>query len=175
MTPKPPSPVGRQTTSQATLHLPPVQEAALAQLKARRRLSICLIAQLDRQQAMLKCTGIADSVTFVSRTLPALVRSPDFHVGVLAAMASMSGCSSARPNLRSDNGIPWYLQGKGDTTHENTCWTSAITSSSQRIGVITHLSMLVTRLEAPANNWRIYARHWRSSVLGDNRTTRSSA
>ena len=54
-----------------------------------------MIAQPDRQQAMLKCTGIADSVTLVSSTLPAFVRKLDFHVSILAVMVATSGYSSA--------------------------------------------------------------------------------
>jgi hypothetical protein len=63
--PRPPRSVGRQTMGHATLHLPPVVVVAPDQRKALRRLSICSIAHDKRQQAMLVCTGIADSVTLV--------------------------------------------------------------------------------------------------------------
>jgi len=58
--------------------------SAPAQMKARRRLSIWPIAHWERQQAMLRWTGMAESVTLVSKTRPALVSNPDFQVGILA-------------------------------------------------------------------------------------------
>jgi hypothetical protein len=104
----------------------------------------------------LRCTGIADRVTLVSSTLLAWVRSPDFHVGIRAEMESKSGYSSDRLSMLSDSGIPRYLQGNGATTQGNTCCIVAIISSLQRMGVATHLSMLVTNPDAPAKSWRIW-------------------
>ena len=157
----------------ATLHLPPEHDSAPAHKKALRRLSICLIARSDKQQAMLRCTGIADNVTLVNSTLPAFVRWPDFQVGILDAMASISGCSTPWFSLLMDSGIPRYLQGKDATVHGNTCWNATTVCSSPQIGVATHLSKLVTRPDAPASNCRIWLRQCRSSGSGAVRTTRS--
>lgn len=59
--------------------------------------------------------------------------------------------------------------------HENACSAAATVSSSQRIGVMTHLSKFMTRPEAPANRHRISLRQLRSSVVGTSSTTMSSA
>jgi len=48
---------------------------------------------------MLRWTGMAESVTIVSKTRPALVSNPDFQVGILVMIASTSGCSSALVSL----------------------------------------------------------------------------
>ena len=104
---------------------------------------------------MLKWTGMAESVTLVSSTRQALVSSPDFQVGILAAIASTSGCSSTLFSLESDSGTPRYLHGNVVTTHGNTCCTVATISSEHRIGVATHFSTLVTKPDAPPKSWRI--------------------
>ena len=78
-TPRPPRDVGRQTVVQASLHFPPSAVSVPHQRKALRRLSICSMAQVERQHAMLICTGITDNVTLVSNTRPACVSSPDFQ------------------------------------------------------------------------------------------------
>jgi hypothetical protein len=101
---------------------------------------------------MLRCTGMADNVTLERRTLPALVKSLAFHVGILVATESMSGYSSVRLNRLSKRGIPRYLHGNDVTTHRKTYWTSAIKLLSQRIGVMTHFSMFVTRPDALTNS-----------------------
>lgn len=54
---------------------------------------------------MLRWIGIADNVTLVSSTRPAPVSSPDFQVGILAAIASTNGCSSTRCSLFNDRGM----------------------------------------------------------------------
>lgn len=64
-----------------------------------------------------------------------------------------SGCSSPKPiqGERDAKVFAWDL----DHTQGNTCCTASITSSEQRIGVATHLSTLVTRLDAPAKSCSI--------------------
>ena len=121
------------------------------------------------------CTGIAERVTLVSSTRPACVRRLDFQVGILAATVSTNACSSDRLSLLSDSGIPRYLHGNGATTHGNASWTAAIIASVQRIGVVTHLSMLVIRPDSPANRLRICCTQLRSSDVGATRITKSSA
>lgn len=124
---------------------------------------------------MLRCTGMAKSVTLVSRTRPALVSKPDFYVGILAAIASTSGCSSALVNLVSERGIPRYLHRNAATTHGNANCTAATISSVHRIGVAMHLSTFVTSPDAPAKSCRICRRQWRSSLRGARKSIKSSA
>jgi hypothetical protein len=85
---------------------------------------------------------MADNVTLVRMTWPAFVSRPTFHVGILAATASINGCSSTRPSHRREGGIPRYLHGNGDTTHGKTCWTLVIVLSSKRIGTSEQLGNL---------------------------------
>ena len=132
----------------ATLHFPPETESVPAQRKARLLLSISPIARADRLQQMETCTGIAERVVCVSVALPTLVRRPAFQVGIRAATASTSTCSSARLSLDSDKGAPRYLVGKSWSLQGNTSWTAWITSEEHRIGVIVHLSRLVDRPDA---------------------------
>ena len=149
--------------------------AVADQRNAWRRLSIWSRAQLDKQHAILMWIGIADRVTSVSKTRPACVRIPAFHVRILDATKSTSDCSSARFKRLSDSGTPRYLHGNGATTHGKACWTAAITSSEHLIGVATHLLTLVTRPDAPAKSWRIWITHCRSFAFGATNSTRSSA
>jgi hypothetical protein len=116
--PRPPRHVGRQTVVQATLHLRSIVDSAPDQMNARRRLSIWQIAHCERQHVMLRCTGMAESVTLVSRTRPALVSKPDCHVGILAAIASTNGCSSALVNLLSERNPEVFARECGDHTLE---------------------------------------------------------
>jgi hypothetical protein len=124
---------------------------------------------------MLMWTGIAERVTLVRRTRLAWVSKPDFQVGIRAATASTSGCSSECFSRFRDSGTPRYLEGNGVTTQGNTNCTACITSSEHRIGVATHLSMLVTKPDAPAKSCSICNRHCKSAGFGATRTTRSSA
>jgi hypothetical protein len=74
----------------------------------------------DRQQAMLRWMGMVDKVALVRVTLPTFVSSPAFQVRILAATASIRGCSSARLIRFSDKKTPRYLHGKFDTVHGKT-------------------------------------------------------
>jgi len=122
------------------------------------------------------CTGIAERVTLVRTTRPAQVSNPAFHVGILAAAASTSGCSSGLLSLEKESGTPRYLQGKGAIRHGKACWTIMRSSSEQRIGGdARHLSMLVMRPDAPAKSARISLRQCRSAAFGATKTTKSSS
>jgi hypothetical protein len=144
-------------------------------MNARLLLSIYEMAQDERQQTMLRWTGIADNVALVRVTLLALVKRPAFHVRILAATASNRGSSSARLRRLSDRGIPRYLYGKLTTEHGKAACTTANVSSSQEIGVATHFAGLLARPEAPANKCRISSSQCRSSTLGTVSMIRSSA
>jgi hypothetical protein len=92
--PRPPCSLGEQTTGQATRHWPPVTKSVPVHRKVRL-LSISSIAHDDKLQKMETWTGIADSVVFISVTLPAAVSSPAFQVGKRAATVSTSASSCA--------------------------------------------------------------------------------
>ena len=173
--PSPPSSLGLQTPGQATLQRPPPTESAPTQRNALRRLSICLIAQSERQHAMLTCTGIAERTALVSRVRPASVRSPAFQVGMRAATVSINTCSWILCRRPKAKGMPRYLQGKAANVQGNSRCAAATSSSSHRMGDMTHLSTFVINPDAPANRSRICRTHSRSSAVGAISMTRSSA
>lgn len=115
MTPRPPYTVGVHTRGHDTRHFPPLVESVPAHRNTRRRLLICPIAHCDKQQAILTCTGMADNATFVSRTRPTCVSSPDFHVGILAAMESTRRCSSLSSTSLATKGCQGIWRGMGPT------------------------------------------------------------
>lgn len=137
---------------QAILHLPPATEFVSIQTKARRCLSISRGTHGDRLQRMDTWTGIAERVVLVRVALPVFVRRPTFQVGIRAATASTSICSSLRLSLDRDKGAPKYLVGNSWIRQGNTSCIAWMSSSVQHIGVIVHLSMLVDRPNAPANS-----------------------
>jgi hypothetical protein len=91
---------------QATLHFPPPIDCSPPQMKARRSLSMCFNAHYDSPIAIEVCTGTADNVALVSAILPATFNIFPFRRGILAAIASMSPCSTDLLSLYTDNGIP---------------------------------------------------------------------
>jgi hypothetical protein len=121
---------------------------------------------------METCTGMAERVVYVRVARPASVNSCPFHIRRRAATASTSYCSSVRLILVSEKGVPRYLVGKSWTRHGNTWRTASTCGWEQRMGVITHLSTLVTRPEAPVNKSRMRRILPKSSVVGDKKITR---
>jgi hypothetical protein len=55
---------------------------------------------------MEMCTGMAESVAWVSVNLPAVLSRPAFQVRMRFATASTSCCSTARCSLTTDSGAP---------------------------------------------------------------------
>jgi hypothetical protein len=118
---------------------------------------------------------MAESVVFVKVVRPALLSMLAFHVGIRAAILSISGCSSARDGLRRVKGIPRYVQGNGTRRPGKVPKMVATSTSVHRIAEMEHLSVFVTNPEASAKRLRMALRHLRSAASGDKKMTKSSA
>jgi hypothetical protein len=71
--------------------------------------------------------------------------------------------------------MPKYVHGKGARQPGNASRTAATSSSEHRIGEMEHFSMFVMRPEESAKRSRMALMHRRSSLVGERKTTKSSA
>jgi hypothetical protein len=105
-TPRPPFSVGTQTSSQATLHWPPLQVSSPAQKKARLRLSIAETTPGGRIPAAMAWATIAVRTELTRISLLPMGRDRPRHPERRISLLDMMGAKSESRSLWVERGRP---------------------------------------------------------------------